>query len=191
MESLNAMFRDLIFANECSRNPNAVLRFSDPDGVLSGKSGWSFGVSQFDTQNNGEALKCLAACGFTPTEISGVVHQTIDVVPLNAKLAANADVIATYDTAQLSLCINSALNCVTSNGLPADNPGGILALGDYINQYGSIGPQFVGFIKALNHPVMAVDVLSFKIHHTTYGERCPTDCQRRYNNLVQIVAASK
>ena len=191
METLNSMFRDLIFANECDSNPRAVLRFSDPDGVLSGKSGWSFGVSQFDTQNNGEALKCLAACGFTPSEISGVVRQTIDVKPLNAKLAANSDVIETYDVVQLSFCVNSALNCATSNGLPADNPGGILALADYINQYGSIGNQFIGFIKALGHPVMASDVLKFKLDHTKYGEDRPRDCQRRYNNLVKVVAASK
>jgi len=194
LDTLNSMFRKVILLNELSGNLKFALRFSDPDGVRSGKSGWSFGIVQWDTQNNSTSLKCLAACGFTPLEIKGIVEQTFSLAKmkeLGAKLAANADVIATYDTAQLSGCLNSALNVTTSHGLPVDNPTGILALADYVNQYGSIGPQFIAFIGGLDQPATAEDVLTFKLDHTAYGERCPGDCRRRYANLVKVVNGAK
>ena len=65
MKTLNEMLYEIIVLNELDGNLNASLRFSDPDGALSGKSGWSFGPCQFDTQNNAAALACLRDCGFT------------------------------------------------------------------------------------------------------------------------------
>ena len=187
MKSLNELFSQVILSNELSNNINAALRFSDPDGVLSGKSGWSFGKSQFDTQNNGEALKCLAECGFTALEIKGIVNQTIDVKPFAARLKAHKEIIEQYDEIQLGYCINQAMNVITKYGVPVDNPSGILALADYVNQYGSIGNGFVSYMKDLGESVDALDVLSFKLDHTKYGREHPLDCKRRYNNLVKII----
>lgn len=187
MKTINELFRLVILANELENNERAALRFSDPDGVLSGKSGWSFGVAQFDTRNNCEALKCLADCGFTQDEIHGIVDQTINVIPLAARLLAHADVVARYDEEQLSRCITSALNVTTAHGIFTDSATGILSLADYINQYGSIGPQFIKFMKELGKPVTATDVLDFKLQHTKYGREHPKDCKRRFNNLMEIV----
>jgi len=188
MKTLNEMFREVILKNELSGNEKIALRFSDPDGERSGKSGWSFGVSQFDTQNNGEAINCLVDCGFTDAEIKGIVKQNISVAPLAARLIAHADIVAKYDEAQLSHCINSALNVVTAYGVPVVNPGGILALADYVNQYGSIGDGFVTWMKSVGRPIMELDVLTFKLEHTKYGKEHRDDCIRRYNTIQVMVS---
>jgi len=187
MKSLNELFREVILANELENNISAALRFSDPDGKLSGKSGWSFGISQFDTQNNDVALKCLAECGFTQTEINGIVKQTIDVVPLNKKLIAHADIIEKYDVQQLSYCLNKAINFDSDYGIPVADNTAILAGADYTNQYGSQGQGAVKYYKSLNRPITALDVLNFKLSNTKYGREHPLDCKRRYNNLIKIV----
>jgi hypothetical protein len=190
LKTLNEMFYDLILLNELDGNVNAALRFSDPDGALSGKSGWSFGVCQFDTQNNGQALECLRACLFTNAEIDGIVKQTIDVKPLAAKLKAHADIIEAYSTKQLSYCLNSAMNVCTSKAIPATDTAAILALADYVNQYGSIGPQFVKHLLDLGRPVVAQDILDFKLNHTKYGKDRPKDCLRRLANLTKVMEAA-
>lgn len=190
MKTLNELFREVILANELENKIRLALEFSDPDGVRSGKSGWSFGVSQFDTQNNDAAIECLKECGFSSAEIRGIVNQKVDVRPFAARLAAHAEVIERYDEAQLGRCVNSAMNVVAGNGIRAESPGGILALADYVNQYGSIGPQFVKFMVELGRPVIAADVLNFKLLHTKYGREHKGDCKRRYANLIEIVKES-
>jgi hypothetical protein len=188
MKSLNEMFYDIIVQNELGGNINAALRFSDPDGVLSGKSGWSFGVCQFDTQNNSQALACLKDCGFTPDEITGIVKQTIDVKPLAVKLKANAAIIEKYSTDQLSYCLNKALNFDMDFGIPVESPSGILAGADYVNQYGSQGQGAVDYYDSLKRPITALDVLNFKLAKTKYGREHPDDCKRRYNNILKVIA---
>jgi hypothetical protein len=187
MKTLNEMFYEVILLNELSGNLNAALRFSDPDGVCSGKSGWSFGVCQFDTQNNSQSLVCLRECGFTETEIQGIVKQTIDVKPLAAKLKAYADVVERFSTIQLSYCLNKALNFDLDYGIPVENPGGILAGADYVNQYGSQGNGARAYYWSLGMPVTAHDVLMFKLNNTKYGKEHPEDCKRRYNNILEVV----
>jgi hypothetical protein len=187
MKSINELFYDLILLNELDGNLNASLRFSDPDGVLSGKSGWSFGVCQFDTQNNDQAIECLKACSFTNAEIDGIVKQTIDVRPLAAKLKAHQEIIEAYSTKQLSYCVKSATDICTAKEIPATDTAAILALADYVNQYGSIGPQFVKYLLGLWRPIVASDILTFKLEHTKYGRNHPNDCKRRYNNIAKVM----
>jgi hypothetical protein len=190
-KSLNDLFRLVILANELDNSIALVLCFSDPDGVRSGKSGWSFGVCQFDTQNNDSALDCLRACGFTSDEIKGIVLQAVDVKPLAVKLAAHADIVENYDTAQLSKCLNDALNFDTQFGVPLADTTAILAQADYTNQYGSMGNGSKVYYLGLGRPITAEDILDFKLNHTVYGKAHPDDCRRRYNNLLRIVAANK
>ena len=185
--TLNEMFRDLIFANECGKNPRVIYKFSDPDGERSGKSGWSFGLSQFDTQNNSTALKCLAECGFTDAEIAGIVAQSVDVRPFAERLAAHSEIIDSYDTEQLTYCLGKALDFDMKFGIPVTNPGGILASADYCNQYGSEGMGAVAFYKALGRPINEQDVLKFKAT-TKYGKEHYDDCVRRYTNLQVMLS---
>lgn len=184
--TLNELFRKVILYNEVDGNEKAILRFSDPDGP-SGRSGWSFGLCQFDTRHNDMAVACLKECGFTDEEISGVVNQSISIKPLEAKL--NACIVAKYDTAQLSQCLNAALNVTTSNGIMALDTAAILALADYINQYGSIGLGFIAYLNELDltRNITIDDVQDWKLNHTKYGKEHPNDCKRRYYNILRVL----
>jgi hypothetical protein len=190
MKTLNELFFDIILLNELSGNRAAEFRFSDPDGVLSGKSGWSFGICQFDVQNNEQAIACLRDCGFTAGQITGLVKQTLPLAQvklLEGKLAANAEVVEKYSTEQLSYCLNKALNFDSDYGIPVADASAILAGADYVNQYGSQGQGAVAYYKSLGRPITAEDVLQFKLTCTTYGREHPGDCRRRYENLVRVV----
>ena len=189
MKSLNELFRLVILANELGNNLKLAYTFSDPDGVRTGKSGWSFGVCQFDTRNNSQALKCLAACGFSEDEIRGIVDQTIDVRPFAARLKASADIISRYDEAQLSRCIFMAMDFYAQHSIPVTDTGAILASADYVNQYGSQGEGFAAYMRDIKRIIVAADILDFKLTHTKYGREHPADCRRRYDNLVKILKA--
>lgn len=187
METLNELFYKVILLNELDGDISLALKFSDPDGARSGKSGWSFGVCQYDTQNNENSIKCLRECGFTEEEIVGIITQTIDVKPLEKKLKEHADIIQKWDTLQLTYCLNKALNFDLDWGIPVESPGGVLAGADYVNQYGSQGNGACAYYKKLNRPITARDVLVFKLTHTKYGKTHPKDCVRRYDNIIKVV----
>lgn len=187
-KTINQLFREIIALNELGAESPYI--FSDPDGVRSGKSGWSFGVCQYDTRNNTQALKCLAECGFSQDEIHGVVDQTIDIRPLAKKLKDNAAVVERYDLAQLQYCLNQAGQFAEKYCVPLDGTSSYLAIADYMNQYGSMGEGAAAFFRSLARPVTAEDVLIFKLEHTKYGKEHPKDCNRRYNNLIKIVKES-
>ncbi|KAB0668929.1 hypothetical protein F6V30_13915 [Oryzomonas sagensis] len=185
MKTLNESLREIIKRDEIGNAD--PLAFDDPDGVRSGKSGWSFGAVQWDTRNNTTALACLRDCGFTQDEIHGIVDQTIDVRPLAAKLKAHADVVERYDEAQLQYCLDGAGRFLENYGLPCDGNGGLLALADYINQYGMPGLGSASYYRSQGQPITAEMVLDFKLKITKYGKDHPADCLRRYNNLIDVL----
>ena len=190
MKTLNELFYDVILLNELGGSTEAALRFSDPDGVQSGKSGWSFGVCQFDLENNNTASTCLKDCGFTSAEIDHLIRQDIPVSAvreLESKLKANAGIVEQYSIAQLAYCLNKALNFDVDFGIPLADSAAILAGADYVNQYGSQGNGAVAYYKKLARPITATDVLNFKLAQTKYGREHPADCKRRYNNILKVV----
>jgi hypothetical protein len=191
--ALIASFRRVIVANELDNDLNYALKFSDPDGVRSGKSGWSFGVCQFDTQNNPAALQCLAECGFTPAEIAGIRNQTIDVHQFEHRLNANAAIVEKWDRRQLSSCLTRADYILDKYGITPADDAALLAVADYDNQYHLSDIDKVGTLvhglKHLGVPFTAKDVLQYKLSGTKYGREHPGDCKRRYDNLVEIMAA--
>jgi len=188
MKSLIEYFNKLIFLNELGGNPRLAYEFTDPDGERTGKSGWSFAPCQYDVQNNPNALLCLAECGLTDAEIQGLVNQDIDPKPLAAKLKTNKDVVDRWSAKQLSYCLQKALDFDVAKGIPVENPSGILAGADYVNQYGSQGNGAYAYYKALGRPITALDVLNFKLENTAYGKKRPADCRRRYDNLLKVLA---
>jgi hypothetical protein len=189
MKTMNELFADLIFQNECDSNEDFIYRFSDPDGVRSGKSGWSFGRVQWDTQNNDSALACLSECGFTHDEIDEIVRQTIDVKPFAARLAAHADIITRYDEMQLGDCIESAVNFCNAYKIPVTDTGALLALADTVNQYGSLGNGSASYLRKVDHPITAADILAMKLtwKYSTSSHRGHDDTIRRYDNLINIL----
>ena len=186
MKTLNELFRDVIYLNEVGGDESRILKFSDPDGP-SGRSGWSFGLCQFDTKHNSSALNCLRECGFTEEEISDVTSQGSGSKELESKL--QSDIVDRYDTSQLSTCINSALNVTTSHGIMVLETPAILALADYINQYGSVGIGFISYLEEKQQTgILNIQIIQdWKLNTTLYGKNHPSDCIRRYNNILKVV----
>jgi len=183
-------FRKIIIANELGGDLGLALRFSDPDGVLSGKSGWSFGVCQFDLSNNPMAALCLRECGFSDSEIAALKAQTVDVTLLEPRLLSAAEVISAYDDIQLADCLSRAQSICRLFRLEADDDAAVLAVADYDNQYhfSAINkPHYlVHYLAELKRSFTARDILEFKLTETKYGREHPEDCERRYNNVVRI-----
>lgn len=186
MKELKELFREIIIENELGGDLNEALHFSDPDGVRSGKSGWSFGVAQFDTQNNDQAIACLRDCGFTDAEIKGVVAQTIDVKPLNKRLQDHAGVIIEYDQRQLQHCIDRARAFVDSRKIPLADTSALLSLADTINQYGSLGDGSARHLLDLGRPVTIDDITTMKLAWK-YGKAHPKDVVRRQENIKKVM----
>jgi hypothetical protein len=190
--ALAAKFRKVILANELDDNIALALTFSDPDGVRSGKSGWSFGVCQYDIANNSAAATCLRACNFTVDEIAGLKAQTVDVRALEPKLKAAASTIEKFDQIQLTGCLVRAQAILFRRGIDVADDTALLAIADYANQYylSDIDKPgyLVHYLIALGRPFTAKDVLDFKLACTPYGKTHPGDCKRRYTNLLKVMA---
>ena len=191
---LIAAFRKIIIANELDNSLRHVTKFSDPDGVRSGKSGWSFGVSQFDLQNNPIAAACLRACKFSEDEIRGLINQSIDAHALEPRLKANAAIIEQFDQAQLKGCVDRAQRVLAKRGITPADDAALLAVADYANQYylsAIAKPGYlVHYLMKLPHAFTAEDVLQFKVIATPYGRTHKSDCRRRYDNLIKIMEAA-
>lgn len=194
IDALVAQFRKIIFANELDNNLAFITKFSDPDGVRSGKSGWSFGVSQFDLQNNPTAAACLRACKFSEDEIQGLIAQTIDARALEPKLKAAAATIEQFDQVQLAGCVTRAQRILSKRMIVPAGDAALLAVADYANQYhlsDIFKPGYlIHYLFKLVRPFTAKDVLQFKLVATKYGRAHPGDCLRRYDNLVRIMEAA-
>ncbi len=183
------IFRQIIIANELGGNEGLALRFSDPDGERSGKSGWSFGVCQFDLSNNPLAAKCLLECGFSLSEVDALRAQTVDVKPFNTRLREHVLTICEYDERQLTGCLQRAAGLMDKYSIGFDETA-LLAVADYHNQYHLSDIRKPGYLlfylSRLGRPATAQDVLDFKLNHTTWGRQRPDDCRRRHDNIIRI-----
>lgn len=189
-KSIDELFREIIIRNELGADLDEALCFSDPDGVRSGKSGWSFGACQFDTRNNDYAIACLRDCGFTDHEIKGIVNQTVDVAPLNKRLQANAGTIIEYDNRQLALCLRAAEKFVARYEIPLADTAALLSLADTVNQYGSLGAGSAARLLAVAKPITAGDILAMKLEwkYAKSGPRQYADTVRRHDNIMAVMA---
>lgn len=181
------LFEKIIFRNELGGDSSLLYKFSDPDGIRTGKSGWSFGLSQFDINNNPRAIDCLRECGFTTDEISGLKVQTVsDMRPMHNKLLANCTVIDRYDDHQLSECLQWPAKLCKGAAIALEESG-LLSLGDYHNQfYMSRGGKMHTHLKGLKRPVTAEDIYRFKLT-LPWGKKRPDDVDRRYDNIMRII----
>ena len=179
--------------NELSGNLTYAYRFSDPDGVRSGKSGWSFGRCQFDLQNNTMAKQCLAAAGFTPAEIAGLVNQTHGGAAMTAlaKRLQSPPVMAVideYDNRQLDETIAHTRAVLANAGLSCANEEAFVHCCDYHNQFHlSYGGKCVLWLQRLHRLVTAQDLLDYKLT-TLWGQKRPDDVARRWNNIHCLCA---
>lgn len=185
--NLQELYRKIILANELDGSTVHAYKFSDPDGIRSGKSGWSFGVCQFDINNNPRAIDCLRECGFTTDEISRLKSQTLqDMKPMHTKLLANCTIIDRYDDGQLAECLNWPAQLCKQSGITLTD-GGLIAVADYHNQfYMSRGGKMHKHLQSLGHPVTADDIYKFKLS-LPWGVKRPDDVKRRHQNIITIL----
>ena len=180
----------MILANELAGSLTHRYKFSDPDGIRSGKSGWSFGTSQFDINNNPVSILCLRECGFTTDEIAELKAQTIaDMKPLNTKLLANCTTVDRYDDQQFKECLQVPAALCKSSGITLTD-GGLIALADYHNQfYMSKNGKMHSWLKTLGRPITATDIFHFKLT-LPWGLKRKDDVDRRHENIIRILEAA-
>lgn len=184
--NLSKIFRDLTVLNELGGKESLALKFSDPDGVHTGKSGWSFGLCQFDIANNGMAALCLYECGFSVAEVTSLKNQTFkDMASANKRLAAHATIIAKWGERQLSDCLNRARELANLAGWTYADDRALLYAADYHNQmYLSKGGSFFMWAKG-KKTISDYDIYKFRINQP-WGQKRPDDVKRRYANLLKV-----
>lgn len=158
-----------------------------------GQSTYSFGVPQFDVGNDDASQKFLKDNGFTSDDIKnlskhgGLSRTQLDA--LDAKLQAipqaKIDALTEQHMERLIGNVDKVIDEVRKqNPAAADaiskDPKLQLSIADYENQFGSAGPQMVGFLAGKDEklqggtikagdPPTRDDVLNF-VHNTKYGQ---------------------
>lgn len=180
-----AIFRTIILHNELGGDRVLAYRFSDPDGVRTGRSGWSFGLCQFDTKHGPYATLCLRECGFTTDEITGIREQSIPIGPMNEKLNMAAGTIDRWDDKQLWECLDHPHGLCIKSGIELDTDEVLYHLADYHNQfYMSDGGKMHRSLRSLGRKIQPGDVLKVK-KATLWGQKRPDDVMRRYTNVIK------
>jgi len=183
------LFTQAILNNELAGNERAAYRFSDPDGVLTGKSGWSFGIVQFDINNNPSATLALRECAFTTDEIAALKAQTVkNMTFMHAKLAQSADCIDRWDAKQLQECLTVPLNLCQQTGIIFAGDEARLHVADYHNQfYMSRGGKLHNFLLNMKAPIVPEMILAFKLK-LPWGLKRSDDVHRRFDNIAKLFA---
>ena len=195
-ELTKQLFARCLFTNEMGGMPASIVyRFSDPDGERSGKSGWSFGIVQYDINNNPNAILALREMGFTTDEISGLKAQTIaDMSAMNDKLAAHKEIIDGWDRKQISECLTWPLYLCNEAGADFSSEETYLHIADYHNQFGmSRGGKMHLWIRGLHGKLLYPEMVRTFKYATDYGKKqlakkdpSKDDVRRRYDNIVRI-----
>lgn len=182
--------RKVILLNELDNNPVAAYRFSDPDGVKSGKSGWSFGICQFDINNNSMAALCLRECGFTAAEINALKAQTCQsMLLMDKKLQAARTVVDAWDSRQIEDCVTRVQQLSELGRYAYADDKAFVMAADYHNQfYLSKGGKFDTWAKEFGAPITDYDVYKFKLR-LPWGMKREDDVKRRYFNVLKVMAA--
>ncbi len=188
---LNDLLRQSLIKNELGGNLALVYRFSDADGVRTGKSGYSFGIAQFDIINNPRAAYCLKECGFTDTDIVRLQRQLGPIRDLNDKLLAHKSVIDLFDTAQIDGTINWVRGISKAAVITYIDDEAVIHTCDYHNQfYMSAHGKAISYLVKLGRPVTAQDILAYKLT-TIWGKKRPDDVKRRFNNIHKLFTNPK
>ena len=177
-----------IVMNEVGGDMSLVYKFSDPDGERNGKSGWSFGRVQFDTQNNFDALHCLEECGFTIHEVVKVIKQEVDISYLNAKLKDRSATVDRFDTVHVNKSVHHCERLVDGYAIKLASEGVMVHIVDYHNQfYMSPGGKLHKWLQAQGRPITAEMMLNFKLEETHWGQIRSDDVQRRWRNIEKVL----
>lgn len=188
---LNDLLRQVLIKNELGGNLALVYRFSDADGVRTGKSGYSFGVCQFDIMNNLRAVKCLEEAGFSEPDITRLRVQSGPIDDLNNKLSVHKGIVDMYDTAQIDGTICWVRGISKAAGVTYADDEAFIHACDYHNQFNMAAHgKAIAYLSKLGRPVTAGDVLVYKLT-TIWGNKRPDDVKRRFNNIHKLFTTPK
>ncbi len=174
-------FKDVmnaIIENELAGNIDAAYKFSYA-GV--GKSGYSFGRSQFDVSNNYKAVEFLRKNGFTDSNINRLKNLDPSINDLNAKLWNIKDKVDKYDELHVKdMCKHVA----SLDGLPLMTVKTFVHLVDYHNQFNlSRNGKMHEFLKSNKNYILSIEIYEFKLSNTKWGKENPLDVKRRYKTI--------
>lgn len=176
-----------LLANELENTRRAAYKLSDPDGLHSGKSGYSFGICQFDFFNNPRALRILQECQFTPGELERVRLQDKAVSDLDAKLRQHAAVVDKWDQVEIGHTVRWVDQVSCQAGLVYASDAAFIHACDYHNQYNmEAGGKCIRHLQNLKRPITAQDIRDYK-YTTAWGKTRPDDVDRRFENIAKII----
>lgn len=171
----------VIALNEISGNENVICKFSYAG---SGKSGYSFGRSQFDVTHNARARNFLKnICGFSDQDIKKLLNLDKDIGCLNERLKLFRTHIDKLDKEHINQMVNYVAGL---DGLAQfENEKTFVHLVDYHNQYSlSKNGLMHKFIKG-KKILKSEDILNFKLKETKWGREQPRDVKRRYKTIEE------
>lgn len=179
MENINLeKIMKVIALNEISGNENVICKFSYAG---SGKSGYSFGRSQFDVTHNIKARNFLKnICGFTDQDIKKLLNLDKNIGYLNERLKLFRTHIDKLDKDHIQQMVNYVASL---DGLPefADEKT-FVHLVDYHNQFNlSKNGLMHNFIKS-KKILKSEDIYNFKLG-LKWGRKAPQDVKRRFMNI--------
>lgn len=185
-EELQKLFRLIILENECSGNESHAYKFSDPDGK-NGRSGWSFGICQYDINFNANALSALREMSFTTDEVAALKRQDADMKAMDTKLRAHSGIVDEWDRRQLDDCIYWSLKLCEEINVDFSKLETFVHIADYENQMRfSRGGKLYQYLKGIKEPVTPVMILGFKLNQTEWGKKRADDVERRYRNIQKL-----
>ena len=179
---------DVLTLNEVGADEGLPYRFSDPDGIKTGKSGYSYGRVQFDTKNNKTAIDCLRACGFTQEDIDRLLDQSGPIDDLDAKLLAASDVVDRFDKHHTRESVEHCEDLLEESGIQISGIETFLHIVDYHNQLymSKNGPLHRHLQSLKGHDIIPEDIGGFKLNHTKWGRDRPDDVARRFENIEEF-----
>ena len=180
----------LFWGAELGGNASLANHFSHAE---KGLSTYSFGMPQFDVGNDNHAQKFLKENGFSDHDIRELSKRgglsPAELNDLDTKLQAvpqaKIDQFTKQHLDRLIGNVDAVIDLVRKqNPAAADaiskDPKLQLSIADYENQFGSVGPQLVGFLAGKpeklpggtvqsGNPPTRSDLLNF-VHNTKYGQ---------------------
>jgi len=184
--NLVELLREILIANELGGNREAAYRFSDADGPH-GRSGYSFGVCQFDLRHRREAGDILRQCGFSAEEIRRLKYQDVPAAAYNDRLSTQRDIIDAWDRREFAAIVDHVSNVAHLCCFRFADDLAFLAACDYSNQfYFDVNGKLATHCSLLGKPITHADIFDFVLNKTAWGKKRPNDVRRRQGNVRRI-----
>lgn len=166
-----------IALNEVGENPRAPYRFS----YAGGKSGYSFGRSQFDITSNPTARNFLKKIGFTDKDIERLLELDPEITDLSNKLKEHKKEIDDLDLSHIKTSIEYLSTLIPE--IEVKDSETFIHLLDYHNQlFISYNGQMYRWLKEREEIITPEMIYKFKMNQK-WGRINPQDVKRRYNNI--------